>query len=103
VDAIPVNGFHFDNGGECGLGGGWSVGHDEAGLGSIGMMEGTQVILAEPGVLEGVGAVDLMSVGKEEPEVTEGLIWDELELGKSVLVGGWSPKVSDEGSVGCLG
>jgi hypothetical protein len=66
-------------------------------------MEGARIVFTEPRMLKGVGAVDLMRVGEEEPEVTERFAWDELELGKGVLVGGWLPKVSDEGFVGCLG
>jgi hypothetical protein len=47
-----------------------------------------------------MGAVDFMCVRKEEPEMAEGLIRDEFKLRGSVLVGGGSSKVSDEGFVG---
>ena len=103
MDAIPVDGFHFSDSGECELSGGWSVRHDGACLGSVGVVKGAQVVLAEPRVLEGVGAVDFMCVREEEPKMTEGLVRDELELGKSILVGGWPSEVGDKGSVGCLG
>jgi hypothetical protein len=53
-------------------------------------------------VLEGVGAVNLVHVREEEPEVSEGFVWDGFELGKGVLVGNRLPKVRDKGSVGCL-
>jgi hypothetical protein len=65
-------------------------------------MKGARVVFTEPRVLEGVGVVDFVGVGEEEPKVTEGLVWDEFELGKSVLIGGWSSKVGNEGSVGCF-
>jgi hypothetical protein len=103
VDAIPVDGFHFNDGGECGLSDDWSVRHDGAHLGSVRMVEGARVVLAEPRVLEGVGVVDFMCVGEEKPEMTEGLVWDELELGKSVSVGSRPSEVGDERSVRCLG
>jgi hypothetical protein len=67
------------------------------------VVKGARVVLAEPRVLEGVGAVDLVCIRKEEPEVTEGLVGDELKARKGVLVSGRSPKVSDEGFVGGLG
>jgi hypothetical protein len=66
-------------------------------------MEGTGVILAEPRVLESVGAVDLVCVRKEEPEVAEGLVRDKFKVRKGVLVGGGVPKVSDERFAGSPG
>jgi hypothetical protein len=48
-------------------------------------------------VLKGVGAVDFVCVRKEEPEIAERLVQDELKLGESVLVSGGSSKVSNEG------
>jgi hypothetical protein len=100
VDAIPVNGFHLNDSGKCGLSSGRSVGHDGACLGSIGVIKGAQVVLAEPRVLEGVGAVDFVCVRKEEPEMAERLVRDEFKLRESVLVSGGSSKVSDEGFAG---
>jgi hypothetical protein len=38
-----------------------------------------------------------MGIGKEEPEVTKGFVWDKLKLGKGVLVGGGLSEVGDEG------
>jgi hypothetical protein len=67
------------------------------------MMKGARVVFAEPRVLEGVGAVDLVSIRKEEPEVAEGLVQDELEARKGILVSGGPSKVSDEGFVGSPG
>ena len=49
-----------------------------------------------------MGAIDFVSVGEEEPEVTKGLIWDEFKLGESVLVSGGLRKVGNEGLVGGL-
>jgi hypothetical protein len=37
-------------------------------------MEGTQVVFAEPRVLEGVRAVDFVRVREEKPEVAEGFV-----------------------------
>jgi hypothetical protein len=99
MDAIAVDGFHFDDGGKYGLSSGWGVRHNEIGLGSVGVMKGARVVLAEPRVLESVGAVNFVCVGKKEPEVTKGFVWDEFELGKGVLVSGRPSKVSDEGFV----
>jgi hypothetical protein len=103
VDAIPINGFHLNDGGKCGLSNGRSVGHDEACLRSVGVVKGARVVLTEPRVLESVGAVDFVCVRKEEPEVAEVLVWDEFKLRESILVGGRLPKVGDEGFVGGLG
>jgi hypothetical protein len=50
-------------------------------------------------MLKLVGAVDLVCVRKEEPEVAEGLVRDKFELRKGVLVSGGSSKVSDKGFV----
>jgi hypothetical protein len=61
------------------------------------VVKGARVVLTEPRVLEGVRAVDPVSVGEEKPEVTKRLVWDEFELGKGVLVSGGSTEVSDEG------
>jgi hypothetical protein len=80
VDTISVDGLHFNDGVECGLSGGRSVGHDEASLGSIGVMEGTRVVFTEPRVLEGVRVVDFVCVREEKPEVSEGFLGNELEL-----------------------
>jgi hypothetical protein len=103
VDAVAVDGSHFGDGRKCGLSGGWSVRHDGVHLGSVGVMKGARVILAEPRVLESVGAIDFVCVRKEEPEMAEGLVRDEFELRESVLVSGGSSKVGDEGFVGGLG
>ena len=103
MDAIAVDRSHFDDGGKCGLSGDWSVRHDGVCLGSVGVMKGARVVLAEPRVLESVGAIDFMCIRKEEPEMAEGLVRDEFKLGKSVLVGGGLSKVGDEGLVGGLG
>jgi hypothetical protein len=62
-------------------------------------MKGARVVLAEPGVLESVGAVDFMCVREEEPEVAEGLVGDEFKARKGILVSDGSSKVSDEGFV----
>jgi hypothetical protein len=67
------------------------------------VVEGTRIVLAEPRVLESMGAVDFVRVRKEEPEVTEGLVRNEFKLGKGVLVSGGPSKVSDEGFAGSLG
>jgi hypothetical protein len=53
-------------------------------------------------MLEGVQAVDLVSLREEEPEVVEGLFWDKLKLGKSVLVGGGSSEVGNKRVDGCF-
>ena len=103
MDAVAVDGPHFDNGGKCGLSGNWGVRHDGVCLGSVGVMKGAQVVLAEPRVLESVGAIDFVCIRKEEPEVTEGLVQDKFELGKGVLVGDGLSEVSNEGFVGSLG
>jgi hypothetical protein len=66
-------------------------------------MKGARVVLAEPGVLEGVGAVNFVCVGEEEPKVTEGLVGDEFKVRKGVLVSDGLSKVSDEGFVRCPG
>jgi hypothetical protein len=63
------------------------------------VIKGAGVVLAEPRVLKVVGAVDLVCVRKEEPEVVEGLIWNEFEARKGVLVSGGPSKVSDKGFV----
>jgi hypothetical protein len=63
-------------------------------------MKGARVVLAEPRVLESVGAVDFVCVGEEEPKVAEGLARDEFKLGKSVLVGEGPTKVGNERFVG---
>jgi hypothetical protein len=67
------------------------------------VVEGTRVVLAEPRVLESVGAIDFVRVREEEPEMTEGLVWDEFKLGKGVVIRDGPSKVRDEGSAGSLG
>jgi hypothetical protein len=67
------------------------------------VVKGTRIVFAEPRVLEGVGAVDFVCIGEEKPEVAEGLARDKFKLGKSVLAGDGSTKVSDEGFVGGFG
>ena len=96
MDAISVNRFHFDDGGERGLGGGRSVGHNETDLGSVGVMKGARVVFTEPRVLEGVGVVDFVGVGEEEPKVSEGFLWNKLELGNGVWIGSGTSKVGDQ-------
>jgi hypothetical protein len=66
-------------------------------------MEGTRVVLAEPGMLEGVRAVNLMGVGEEEPKMAEGFARDEFKAREGVRVGGRLPKVCDEGFTGGSG
>jgi hypothetical protein len=100
---VTVDGRYFDDGGEHGLSGCWGGGHTKTSLGSVGVMEGAGVVLAEPRVLESVGAVDLVCVGKEEPEVAEGFVRDEFKVREGVLVGDGAPKVSDERFAGSLG
>jgi hypothetical protein len=63
-------------------------------------MEGTRVVLAKPRVFEGVGAVNLVNVREEEPEVAEGFVRDKFKARKGVLVSGGLPKVRNEGFVG---
>jgi hypothetical protein len=103
VDAVAVDGSHFDDGGKCGLSGGRGIRHDRVRLGSVGVMEGARVVFAEPRVLEGVGAIDFVCIQEEEPEMVEGLVRDEFKLRESVLVGDGSSEVGDEGFVGGLG
>jgi hypothetical protein len=79
MDAVPLNGGYFDDCGEHRRSGCWGSRHAEVGLGTVGVMEGTRVVLAEPRVLEGVGAVNLVSVREEEPEVAEGFARDKLK------------------------
>ena len=67
------------------------------------MVKWAQVVFAEPGMLDGVGAVDFVCLRKEEPEVVEGFPWDKLELGKGVLVGSGLFKVGSKGVDRCLG
>jgi hypothetical protein len=67
------------------------------------MMEGTRVVLTEPGVLEGVRAVNFVCVGEEESEVAERFVWDKFKLREGILVGGRSPEVSDKGVDRCFG
>jgi hypothetical protein len=102
VDTIPINGFHVDGGCRFRLSGSWSGGHNGDDLGSIGVMEGTRVVLAEPGVLEGMRVVDLMCLREVEPEVAKGFPWDKLELGKGVLVSGRPSKVGNKGVNRCF-
>jgi hypothetical protein len=97
VDAVSINGLYANGHREFRLSGGWSGGHDEGGLGSVGMMEGTRIVFTEPRVLEGMRAVNFVRVREEEPEMTKGLIRDKFELGKGVLVGDRSSEVSNEG------
>jgi hypothetical protein len=97
VDVIAINGLNTNGSGGFGLGSGWDGGHDGNSLDSVGMVEGTRVVFAEPGVLEGVRAGDFVCVGEEEPEVAKGFPWNKLELGKSILVGGRSSEVGDKG------
>jgi hypothetical protein len=99
VDTIPVNGFHLKDGGKCGLSSGWHVRHDGVCLGSVGVVKGARVVLAEPRVLEGVGAVDFVCVRKEKPEVVEGLVRDKFKPRNGVLVSGGPSKVGNKGFV----
>jgi hypothetical protein len=103
VDAISGEGLHLDDQDELGLGGSQSGGHGGVDLASVGMVEWARVVFAEPGVLEGVRVVNLVCLGEEEPEVTEGLSRDELELGKGVLVSSGLSEVGHQGVDGCLG
>jgi hypothetical protein len=96
MDAIAVDGSHFDDSGECRLSGDRSIGHDEAGLGSVGVMKRTRVVFAEPRVLEGVRAVDFLCIREEEPKVPEGFSRDKLELGNGVWIGSGASKVGDQ-------
>jgi hypothetical protein len=103
MDAIPGERLHLDNRDELGLGGSWSGRHGGAGLASVGMVEWTGVVFAEPRVLKGVRVVDFVCLGKEEPEVAKRFIRDKLELGKGVLVGGGSSEIGHEGVDRCFG
>jgi hypothetical protein len=96
VDAVAVDGFHFDDSGKCRLSSCWSGGHIRGGLGSVGMVKGAGIVFAEPRVFKGVGAVDFVHVGEEEPKVMERFIRDELELGKGVWVGSRASEVGDQ-------
>jgi hypothetical protein len=63
------------------------------------MMEWTGVILAEPGVLEGMRVVNLVHLGEEEPKVVKGFSRDKLTLGKSVQIGGGASEIGHQGVV----
>jgi hypothetical protein len=100
---IPVEGLNLDNRDELRLGGGWCGGHDGVGSGSVGMVKWVGVILAKPGVLEGMRVVNFVCLREEEPEMAEGLPWDKLKLRKGVLVGGRSSEVGNKRVDRCLG
>jgi hypothetical protein len=84
------------------LNGCWGGRHAEFNLGSVGMMKGARVVLAEPRVLKGVQAIDFVSIREEEPEVAEGFVGDEFKARKGVLMGDGPSKVGDERFVGGL-
>jgi hypothetical protein len=67
------------------------------------VVKGARVVSTEPRVLEGVGAVDFVCVGEVEPEMAEGLVWNELKLGNGILVGNRPSEVSDKGFIGSPG
>ena len=72
-------------------------------LASVGMVEWARVVFTEPGMLEGMRAVNLVCLGEEEPKVMKGLSRDELELGKSVWIGSGVSEVGHQGVVRCFG
>jgi hypothetical protein len=103
VDAVPSKGFDLDNRDKLRLRGGRHGRHGGVSLGSIGVMKWAGVVLAKPGVLESIRAVNFVGLRKEEPEMAEGFPKDELELRKGVLVGGGSSEIGNKGVDRCLG
>jgi hypothetical protein len=103
MDTVSGKGFDLDNKDELRLSGGWSSGHGQGSLGSVGVMKGAGVVLAEPGVLEGVRAVDFMGLEKEKPEVAKRFPREELKLRNGVLIGDWPSKVRSKGVDRCFG